>query len=176
MRDDREIRTYVTAMAASGGILMRSDKLPLLTEAQLARIEKLFPLNTAAARPLDYETAYIPGVLDFGLRGRNRTVALINWGETEKTFTLPGSAGRHVFEFWESRYCGVPAGDYSVAVEPHGCRVYTVTEAGGPAVVGTDASLVMDVRWEYDGAFHAAKNKPDETLFAVGPDGALLTL
>ncbi len=156
-RTDGEIKTYVTAMAASGGALMLSDKIPLLKDHQVQLISKLFPLNTEAAVPLDLMDSFIPGVLDFGVRGGTRTVALINWGDADTEMCVPGSNGKLAFEFWSQDFIGLCDDDIRVKIEPHGCRVYFLTEPEDGVVVGTDSSVVMNIT---DGK----KNKADETL------------
>ena len=156
-RTDGEIKTYVTAMAASGGAVMLSDKLPLLKEHQFSLISKLFPLNTEAAVPLDLMDSFIPGVLDFGVHGGTRTIALINWGDAETEMCVPDSDGKLAFEFWGQEFMGEQDGDIHVNIEPHGCRVYFLTDAEDCAVVGTDSSVVMNIT---DGK----KNKDNEKL------------
>ncbi len=156
-RTDGEIRTYITAMAASGGAVMLSDKLPLLKKHQFELISKLFPLNTEAAVPLDLMDSFIPGVLDFGIRNGTRTVALINWGDAASVMTVPESAGKLAFEFWGQDFMGEWEKNISVPIEPHGCRVFFLSEPEDGAVVGTDSSVVMDI---CDGR----KNKPGERL------------
>lgn len=169
-RTPEEIRTYVTAMAASGGALMLSDKMTLLKPWQLELIEKLFPLNKVPATPLDYMESFVPGVLDFGVRNGVRTVALINWGDTERRMTVPNSANKLVFEFWSQSFDGLSEEDVSVNIEPHGCRVFFLSEpaeCGETAVVGTDSSVVMNIcRNTSDGTL-IRKNKEGETLTAV---------
>lgn len=156
-RTDGEIRTYVTAMAASGGAVMLSDKMPLLKPHQLELISKLFPLNTEAAVPLDLMDSFIPGVLDFGVRHSVRTVALINWGDTEAELSVPSSAGKLAFEFWGQSFLGLTESDIRERIEPHGCRVYFITDPVDGVAVGTDSSVVMNI----DGK---RKNKPSERL------------
>jgi len=162
-RTEGEIRTYVTAMAASGGALMLSDKMPLLKEYQFSLISKLFPLNTEAALPLDLMDSFIPGVLDFGTRKGVRTVALINWADAPAKMTVPESGDKLCFEFWAQEFMGQTDGDVTATVEPHGCRVFFLTDAVDGAAVGTDASVVMDI--SPDGCGGWRKNKEDETLF-----------
>lgn len=156
-RTDGEIKTYVTAMAASGGAVMLSDKLPLLKPHQFKLISKLFPLNTDAAIPLDLMDSFIPGVLDFGTRNGTRTIALINWGDADTEMRVPDSAGSLAFEFWNQEFFGEMKEDIRVLIEPHGCRVYFLTEPADDAVVGTDSSVVMNIA---DGK----KNKTDEKI------------
>ena len=169
-RTPEEIRTYVTAMAASGGALMLSDKMTLLKPWQLELIEKLFPQNCAPARPLDIMESFVPGVLDFGTRHGVRTAALINWGDTKRRMSVPDSASKLVFEFWSQRFLGLSETDVSDEIEPHGCRVYFLSEPlgeGESAVVGTDASVVMDICAARGKEICAEKNKDGEVLTAV---------
>lgn len=168
-RTDAEIRTYVTAMAASGGALMLSDKMSLLRPEQYELISKLFPLNTRAAVPLDLMDSFIPGVLDFGVRHGARTVALINWGDAECEFTVSDSAGKLAFEFWSRRFCGLQVADIRETIEPHGCRVYFLTEPDArEVVVGEDASVVMDVDVTREGeGVTFVREKPGETVYVA---------
>ncbi|MBQ7827526.1 MAG: alpha-galactosidase [Clostridia bacterium] len=156
-RTDTEIKTYVTAMAASGGAVMLSDKLPLLKDHQFELISKLFPLNTEAAVPLDLMDSFIPGVLDFGTRNGTRTIALINWGDADTEMCVPDSAGKLAFEFWGQDFMGETRDNIRTRIEPHGCRVYFLTDPADGAVVGTDSSVVMNIE-------NGRKNKDGEKL------------
>lgn len=144
-------------MAASGGAVMLSDKMPLLKDHQFKLISKLFPLNKEAAIPLDLMDSFIPGVLDFGVRNGTRTVALINWGDADTEMCVPDSRGKLAFEFWSQNFMGQCDSDIKVKIEPHGCRVYFLTEPGYGAIVGTDSSVVMNLT-------NGEKNKADEKL------------
>lgn len=166
-RTDDEIRTYVTAMAASGGILMLSDKLPNLSENQLRLISKLFPLNQEAALPLDIMDAYIPGVLDFGCHAGNRTVALINWGEAPRRMTVENGAA-FVWEFWSESFCIHNGGSFTVDIPPRSARVYYFTPICKAAICGSDASVMMQSEWNADERMLNGKRiKTDERLFAA---------
>lgn len=153
-RTDNEIQTYVTAMAASGGILMLSDKLPLLSDKQLELISKLFPLNQECALPLDLMDSYIPGVLDFGKKGKCRTVALINWGDSARTMTVENGVAL-VWEFWGKEFAFHSGGVYSAEVAPRSAKVLYFTDFGDgedAAVCGSDACVVMRSEWSAEGA------------------------
>lgn len=169
-RTDNEIRTYVTAMAASGGILMLSDKLPNLDDGQLRLISKLFPVNQSAARPLDLADSYIPGVLDFGVRGNTRTVALINWGDAPRTMSVENDSAL-VWEFWDEEFSVHDGGQFHITVEARSAKVlyFTPIPADGTAViVGSDASVVMQSDWREDAdTIAACRLKPDERVFAA---------
>ena len=166
-RTDDEIRTYVTAMAASGGILMLSDKLPLLSDEQFKLISKLYPLNQNSALPLDLMDSYIPGILDFGKKGSTRTVALINWSNAPRTMRVENQEA-FVWEFWGQTFDLHHGGSYSIQVPPHSARVLYFTDLDDVAVVGSDASVVMQTPWAKDGKRIIGKMiKADETIFVA---------
>ena len=164
-RTEKELKTYITAAAASGGILMLSDKMPLLKEKKWKWISYLFPQNTKAAVPLDLMDSYVPSVLDFGKFGATQTVALINWGETPHRMRVPYAAGKLVFEFWSQKFIGFCKDNLWEELEPHESRVYFLTDPAPKAVVGTDASIVFSVQSQFEGEkLQYSKNKPDEKL------------
>lgn len=166
-RNDDEIRTYVTAMAASGGILMLSDKLPLLSEEQLTLISKLYPLAEECALPLDLMDSYIPGVLDFGKKGATRTVALINWSDSPRRMSVENGEAL-VWEFWGKSFDVHAGGNYSLTIPPHGARVLYFTDRKETAVVGSDASVVMQSAWaETGGRVTGKRLKTGEKLFVA---------
>ncbi|MBQ4064619.1 MAG: alpha-galactosidase [Clostridia bacterium] len=166
-RTDEEIRTYVTAMAASGGILMLSDKLPLLSEEQLTLISKLYPINQECALPLDLMDSFIPGVLDFGKKGTTRTVALINWGDAPRTMSVENDSAL-VWEFWDKTFAIHNGGAFSVTVPAHGSSVFFFTDLADAAVIGSDASIVMQSPWtKEDGRIVGQTIKGDETVYVA---------
>lgn len=84
--------------------------------------------------------------------------------------SVPDSASKLVFEFWSQRFLGLSETDVSDEIEPHGCRVYFLSEPlgeGESTVVGTDASVVMDIRAARGKEICAEKNKDGEVLTAV---------
>lgn len=184
-RSDGEIRTFVTAMAASGGIFMLSDKMSLLDDDQIRLISKLFPINGEAAVPLDLMDNDCPGILDFGLRGRTRVLALINWNDLEKEFCVPVAEekGGHLFEFWSQEYLGRCSGEICTVIPPHGCKVFFLTEDALAVAVGGDGSIcpatcqryeqdVLTVSVEKDGCRYQVVSSGDCT----GADGCKLQL
>lgn len=159
IRDDNEIRTYISVTAASGGTLMFSDKLRLLGEDQIKNMSYLFPLNTDAALPLDLMESRIPGVLDHGTRGKIRTVMLVNWEDRPIKMSIDAD-GCHVYEFWSKSYKGIAKGKYSSVIPAHGCEVLFITKADEPAVIATDSTLVPTIHQSYsDGKLSFTFNK-----------------
>lgn len=127
VRTMRENRTYVTAMAASGGILMLSDKMPLLDDEQIEMLSTLFPANGKAARPLDIMDTCVPGILDFGKRGETGIMAFINWGDSVRTFTVDKDAC-NVKEFWTKKEYSHNGGTVSITLEPHDSEIVYFTD------------------------------------------------
>ena len=162
VRNAEEIRTFVTAMAASGGILMLSDKMSLLDRSQIELLSKLFPVNTEAAVPLDLMESNVPGVLDLGRRGRTRIMALINWTDVDRELRFEINRG-HVFDFWSQRYLGLCDHRIRRTLAPHASALLFVTDDAPAAVVGVDDCLCPAVEQEYrDGVLTASFVKPGE--------------
>lgn len=148
VRNENEIRTFVTAIAASGGILMLSDKMSLLSRDQIDMLSKLFPVNTDVAIPLDLMETNVPGVLDLGTRGRTRIVALINWVDVARELQVDINRG-HVFEFWAQRYLGLCDRQFRATLDPHGAMLLFITDDAPAAVVGVDDCLCPSIEQEY---------------------------
>jgi len=140
-RNDMEIDTYIALMAASGGALMLSDKMTLLTPEQIELISCLFPINTQAAVPLDFWENNLPGVLDFGRRGHTRIISVTNWGEYEKTITVPLDGRARVWEFFGKKYLGECSACADTLLA-HQTKVYFCTDADmDAAVVGSSCCI-----------------------------------
>lgn len=166
-RTDDEIRTYITAMAASGGILMLSDKLPLLSDDQLKLISKLFPLTQECALPLDLMDSFIPGVLDLGTKGSTRTVALINWGDSPRKMSVDNDKA-FVREFWDGEFDIHEGGAYTAEIPARGAKVLCFTSVDRFALVGSDASLVMQSEWTREDSKLVGKRlKTDEKVYVA---------
>ena len=128
-RNSKEIETYLSFAAVSGGIIMLSDKVILLKDEQLEKFSYLSPVNQRAGIPVDINENDIPAVIDCGIQGNIRTVALFNWGDYPKEiiFELAGKYG--VFDFWERMYLGI-ADKLNFVIEPHGCKILHCTPIG----------------------------------------------
>lgn len=118
-RTDEEIHTFMVAMYAAGGALIVSDKLPLMSDEQIDMYAKLLPVNGRVGKPLDLMESFIPGVLDMGYDGDTRTVALINWGQRERTFTVTLDGAHTATEHFTDEDLGEHTGRYEVTLAPH---------------------------------------------------------
>jgi len=166
-RTDDEIKTFISATAASGGILMFSDKLSLLDDEQKKMLSYVFPQNKEAPRVLDLGECYIPGKLDCGTRGKTRTVMLTNWDDEPKAMGIDTECA-HVFEFWSRTYKGIVRGRYETVIAPHCTEVLFLTEDTAPAVVGTDSRLIPTVDYKLDGdALTVSFTKKGESLYVA---------
>lgn len=167
-RTDEENKSFISAMAASGGNLMLSDKLDLLSEEQLKRLSYLFPQNTVAGIPLDIMEAHTPGILDMGQREKIRTVIFINWGVAERNYSAEVGV-KHAFDFWGQKYEGITQGTYTVKLRPHECRVMFFVDTETPAIIGTDSEIIPTVKQTFENnilTVHFNKKGEKYTVFA----------
>lgn len=118
-RDDAQIHTFLVAMYAAGGAMMISDKLPLMDDKQIAMYEKLLPVGGRVGKPLDLMESFIPGILDMGEKDGSREVALINWGERERTFRVDLDGTWRAHEHFTDEDLGTHEGSYTVTLAPH---------------------------------------------------------
>ena len=171
-RTDEEIKTYISAAAASGGTLMLSDKLRLMGEYQLEQISRLYPINTEAAIPLDLTERWLPGILDCGVRRGIRTVMFLNWEEKDLDLSVLLGPGEHrVFEFWSRRFEGVFGDEYTATVAPHTCRVLHITDAGSPAVVGCENEVIPTLEQSFErGKLTFKFIKPGDAVFVAAEE------
>ena len=171
-RTDEEIKTYISAAAASGGTLMLSDKLRLMGEDQLEQISRLYPINTEAAIPLDLTERWLPGILDCGVRRGIRTVMFLNWEEKNLDLSILLGPGEHrVFEFWSRRFEGVFGDEYTATVAPHTCRVLHITDTGSPAVVGCENEVIPTLEQSFErGKLTFTFIKPGDAVFVAAEE------
>lgn len=164
-RNDDEIRTYISAAAASGGTIMFSDKFSLLHDWQLKQLSYLFPLNTEPAVPLDIMDSPIPTKVDNGTHEGIRTLMLFNWDDDPRTVEVD-VGNCHVFEFWSRKYKGVKNGSYSTEIPPHCAEIIFATEASHPKVVGTDSACTPKIKQKYEnGLLTFQFEKKNETVY-----------
>ena len=162
-----EVRTFATALMATGGAMIMSDKMPRLEEYQLDLLSKMFPINTRAAVPLDLMESEYPGILDLGRREKTHIYALINWTDAEKEMAVDVGDGL-VFEFWAQEYLGKMQGMRKFRVEPHGVRLLFVTDEAKITVIGADDCLCPEMVQEYaEGTLEGSFVKHGETLWAA---------
>jgi alpha-galactosidase len=166
VRDNRtklsieEIRTLVSVIGLSAGMMLSSDDLPQMASDRMDLLSMLLPPLPTPARaaglletdmPRQFEVAFDR---DFDPL---RVVGLFNFEDDAKDLSYGLPDGRwHAFELWSERYLGVVEREVTLAlVEPRGCRVLALRPAtDAPALVGTTAHIgcgALDVtatRWD----------------------------
>lgn len=138
-----EVQTLATVVAMSGGLMMWSDVLDAVDERRRRIVDKVLPVWTQAARPVDLLTSELVRTLVWTLgRGEQawRVVALLNLTDRPADVSLvPADAGcpagvrYHVFELWGETYCGTTSGEEVVLprVPLHGIRLLVMRLATG---------------------------------------------
>ncbi len=126
-RNDDEIHTFLVAMYAAGGAMLISDKLPLMNDKQIEMYSRLFPVGGRVGKPLDLMESFVPGILDLGTEDGVRRVALINWGERERTFRVDLDGAYTAIEHFTDEQLGKHEGTYEVTLAPH-CSQLVVFE------------------------------------------------
>lgn len=164
VRTPKEIETYLTAALASGGPLIQSDRLDLLSPSKYRLLSKLFPHQAKAATLPTFLEETIPSVLDFGRKGNFRVIAYTNWGEKEKTFVCHEKG--HIFEFFSRHYLGVSKGKMTIDVPPHETRLLWICKPSALDIVGSDGSLLPSfVEKRTKNGIVISKQKSDATFF-----------
>ena len=122
VRDEREIKTFVNFMSASGGAVMLSDKFSLLDDTDFAKIRTLFPINEKPAIPLDLFEREIPSVLYYGNRLGVDVYAIFNWSNAEDTITVPVEGKKYIRSYYgKTKDCVVDS--FSLTLAPHDSEI-----------------------------------------------------
>jgi len=105
-----EVQTLATAIGMTGGSLLLSDDLPVLTKERLRLAQVLIPLIEQRACVLDWFDSQTPSLLRVDLGGPAgdwSLLAIFNWGDhpvalnfTPQTFKLPHEETWWLREFW----------------------------------------------------------------------------
>jgi alpha-galactosidase len=111
-----EMRTLVTIVGLSGGLVMSGDDLASLSPSRLRYLKSILPAYGEPAIPLDLFDHELPRTLALTVEasfGRWVVAAFINWEDrTERTVVEIGQLGLqpdrwyHVYDFWRRRYLG----------------------------------------------------------------------
>lgn len=126
-RDEREIRSFITFMSASGGAVMLSDKFALLNEGDIDKIRTLFPINPTPAKPLDLFERDIPSVLYYGKRNGLDMYALFNWENCEDTLTVDFGAEKYVKGYYSGKEYG-KTDSFRLRLAPHDSEIIYVAD------------------------------------------------
>lgn len=122
IRDENEIKTFITLMSASGGALMFSDKMELLNESDFLNMKRLFPLNQQIAVPLDLFESDIPQVLEYGKRKNMHMYAVFNWEDRVQNIKINHLKKCHIKTYWSNEYLGFND-NISLKLQPHSAEI-----------------------------------------------------
>lgn len=124
-----EMRTLVTLIGLSGGLVLSGDNLLSIRQGRLKYLRQILPPYGQAATPLDLFDNEMPQHLILPIErdwGHWWVVALINWRDhtTSTTVALEDLGlprGRyHVYNYWRRRYLGVVNEKVTIARhQPH---------------------------------------------------------
>jgi alpha-galactosidase len=140
-----EVRALTTVIGLSGGMVLDSDKLPMLSDKRLDYVSLLLPVYGRSATPLDlFQTPDMPQLFELDC-GTHRLLAAFNWSDESAHVEAPLPPGRwHIFEFWEREYLGVCEDSLTLPCPPHGCRLLRLTpDLGRPQVVGSTLHITQ---------------------------------
>lgn len=175
-----EVRALATVIGLSGGMVLDSDKLPKLSDAQRDMVSLLLPVYGRSAVPLDlFRTPELPTHFSLDC-GTHTLLAVFNWSDESGEVRAQLPDGRwHVFELWEREYLGVCEGTLPLPAPPHGCRLLRLTpDLGRPQVVGSTLHITMGAMEvaseEWDGAKLHVRLRPvalRDGELAVARDG-----
>jgi alpha-galactosidase len=161
---EAEVRSSVTLVGLSGGMLVDSDDLTRLPAERLALLSLLTPLLSPGGQALDLLQRDMPELYHVplqGAAGQWRLVGLFNWGDcpASKRLSLrelgftPGQVV-YVFDFWAGR--GWPTNEAELVfpeIPAHGCRLLRICalEAGAPTLLGDTLHITQGLeieRWQ----------------------------
>ncbi len=126
-RDEREIRSFITFMSASGGAVMLSDKLSLLNESDIEKIRTLFPINLTPAKPIDLFERDIPSILYYGKRNGLDMYALFNWENCDDTLTIDFGSGKYVKGYYSGKEYA-KTDKFTLNLAPHDSEIIYVAD------------------------------------------------
>ena len=127
-RNREEIRTFITFISAAGGSVMLSDKMSLLDEKDLHDLERLFPMNTVPAVPVDLYKDAIPSVLYYGEKKGVHIYAVFNWEDRIQNIVIRHNREMFARTYWkEKKY--KRSEKTSVRLLPHEAEVIYCSES-----------------------------------------------
>lgn len=125
-RTEKEIETFVSFIASTGGATMFSDKVTLLGEKQIQLYKALLPVNQFTGKLLDIGIRDIPSevLIDAGFV---KTVMLFNWEDYSEVMSVDLDKEYNVFDFWDKKSIGKHK-TLSFEVQPHQVKVLQCVE------------------------------------------------
>jgi len=135
-----EVRTLATVIAMSGGMVLDSDDLTLLSDERREWLATLLPTFGRAAQPLDLFDTEVPTILRLDC-GTHFMIAVFNWNDEPASVraSLPAESSR-VFDVWNKIDLAVKRDAIDLELPPHGCSLLAVTPEGSEAAAGESRS------------------------------------
>jgi len=150
-----EVRSLVSVIGLSGGLVLSSDDLPRLSPSRRRYLAALLPALGERALPLDLLGREMPELYVLRMKrdwGEWVVVGLFNWDDRPAPRTLDlarlglrADAPHHVFDFWEGRYWRVSDGGLTFdSIPAHGGHLLRVCPVmDQPHLVATDWHITM---------------------------------
>jgi alpha-galactosidase len=150
-----EVQSLSTAIAITGGSILVSDDLPLLSPERRKIAEKLLPVIGKRAYIMDWLDKTTPHNIRLDLKNQSgnwNLLARFNWKETPREvfvifpdFNLP-KMNYWAFSFWNQKVSLIHAGDpiQIPQVEAHGVALIALREVTpNPTYLGSDLHISM---------------------------------
>lgn len=164
-----EMRTLVSAIGLSGGLVLSSDNFATLRPGRLKYLRQVLPPSGQSATPVDLFENELPELLILPVArdwGRWWVAAALNWEDHTRRTTieladlgLDPETPHHVYNYWRRRYVGVMRTRLTIPRhQPHETVVLLFKPMGQRPELLTStfhvtqgAVEVADVRWEETG-------------------------
>jgi len=161
-----EMRTLVSAIGLSGGMVLSSDNFATLRPGRLKYLRQVLPPSGDSATPVDLFERELPELLVLPVVrewGRWWVAAALNWEDRTRRTTieltdlgLDPEAPYHVYNYWRRRYLGVTRTRLTIPRhQPHETVILLFKPVGQRPELLTStfhvtqgAVEVADVRWE----------------------------
>lgn len=162
-RTAEENDVLLALIGVSGGSVMISDKLSLLSDEQIEKFKYLLPVNRKAGVPVDIETTDVPSIVDCGIQQGIRTIVFFNWEDYSQEMSFSLGEPQKVFDFWNKKAVGT-CRELKELLAPHTCKVYQCT-GDDQIVIGCHNRMIPSVKIQAsEGEIYFAELKEGETL------------
>jgi alpha-galactosidase len=121
---EEEFRFHVTAIYATGGMILSGDDLTAISAPRLAMLKKLQPPTGRAARFEDDELQ-----VGFVARAGGSDVVLLNWSDQPRELTFSLRGPHAVRELWTEADLGRREGRVALTVPAHSGRVLVCSQS-----------------------------------------------
>ena len=132
-----EVQSLATVISLSGGAILVSDPLPMLSQEKITWLSSLLPPLEGDFDVLYPHSTDIPMVLRHNLRGIAddwTLIALLNWDDEEREISLDldslglcASERYHALDFWNERYYALESFQpLHQMIPPHGVRLFSI--------------------------------------------------